>query len=438
MTWIIIGDKRSVEDCKIQLQSLKKFLEIRLKFSGITKITTTRFLRKDEVRIILESKILDKFRSQYNALTVDLGNDFNNIECRGGIQTVESVMQELHTYLKSVQGSVYRCTPLIRRLLINTKGKSNLKELLRSHGHVCAWRVVDDVCLVYGTSPEEVRSVIKIFNRVLVSEIIKLTDSQNELMQTMVGRAEITDVTAKYGGFLEIEISDHIMEVACTLRIREEVSGRLRNFLIRNEVIKTTQEVDNGLFKLLQRHHYEKLNTMRERCKTLLVDMTPFEDNSKCGFVLTGRHDFCMEAIREIENSLATLTCFEYTVGKVGFNSFIQTEKGREMMSAFESRYWCVVQLPNIYPSRQNKACVCHYGNKELIVSQEDISSVTSGLAYIPCQQTAKDSRTRADGKRFVLRVRRLNCTFCTIMNQCENEVISSLYCRTVALVDAY
>ena len=399
MNWVIIGDKESVEDCKCQLIALIKFLEIRLKASGTKNVTKAMFLKKEAVRIILESKILDTFRSQYKTLKVDFGDDFEYIKFRGDMQSVESGMQELHTYLQTVKGSVYKCSHLIRRLLNNTKGKSSLKELLRSHGLVGAWKIAEDTCIVYGTSLEDVRSVKKIFNRVLVSEKIKLSDEQNELMQSAIGRTEIKDVTRRYEGLLEVEIADHVAEIACTLRIQEEICSRLKKFLNRNEVIKTTQEVDNGLFNLIQHYHYDKLTTMQQRCKSILVEIIPFEENSKYGFVLTGRRDFCMIALRELENVLATLTSFEHTIKRVGFISFLKSEEGRGQVSSLESQNQCFVLFPNGSPIIQNKVCICHYDNKELIVLHDDISAVSTGLAYIPCQQSVRGTRIRADGK---------------------------------------
>ena len=308
-------------------------------------------------------------------------------------------MQELHTYLKKVKGFVYKCLPLILRLLNNTKGKSSLKGLLRSHCLVGAWRIVEDVCIVYGTSLEDVRSVMKIFDRILVSDIISLSDGQNELIQSKIGKTEIKDVTKRYEGLLEIEIADHVIEIACALRIQEEVCSILKKFLNRNEVIRTTQEVDNSLFKLLQHFHYDKLTTMQQKCKTILVEITPFEENYKCGLTITGRREFCMIALKELESVLATLTSFEHTIKRVGIIPFLQSEEGRGQVSTLESQNHCIIHFPKGIPLSQNKVCVCQFNKKELIVLHNDINAVTTGLAYIPVEQSVRGTRSRAGGK---------------------------------------
>ena len=396
MNWVIIGDKQSVEDCKCQLMALITFLEMRLKAAGTNKVTKTKFLIKERVCIILESKKLDKFRGHNDTLKVDFAEDFEHIKFYGDMQTVESVMQELHTYLQGVHGSVYNCSRLIRRWLNNTKGTSNLKELLRSHGLVSSWRIEEDTCIVYGSSLEDVRSVKKIFDRELVSEIIKLSDAQNELMHSGIGRAEIIDVTKRYEGFLEINIADHEVEIACLLRI-EEVRSRLREFLNQHEVIKTTQEVDNGLFKLLQQYHYDKLASMQQRCKTILVEVDTFEERAKCGFVLTGRREACMQGARELENLLATIPSFELTIKGVGLASFLQSEEGRDQIATFESKHRCIVNFANGIPDGQDKVRDCQYDdNKSLVLHDE------KGL---PCQLSVKETRSQVDGKYIYLHI---------------------------------
>ena len=398
MNWFIIGGKESVEDCKRQLLALIKFLEMRLKASGTHKITKTKFMTKHAVRIVLESKILDKFRSQFETLKVDFGDDFEHIKFRGEINAVDSAIQELHGYLQTVQGSVYKCPPLIRRLLNNTKVKSYLQELLRSHSLICAWRTAEDTCFVYGTSPEDVQSVKNIFKRVLVSETIELSEGQNELMKSRLGRTEIKVMIKTYEGFLEVEISDSSMEIACTRRIQEEVRGRLKKFSYRHEVIKTAQKVESGLFKLFQRYHFDKLTSLKQRCKNILVELNIFEEKFTCGFILTGKRDFCKIAVRELENVLATVTSFEHTIKRVGLISFLQSEEGRAQMSTLESKNQCIVHFSDGSPVSQNKVCVCQYDDRELIVLQGDISDMTTGLAYIPCQP-CKQMRSQADGK---------------------------------------
>ena len=388
--WVIIGDKQSVEDCKCQLMALIQFLEMRLKASGTNKVTKTKFLIKERVCIILESKKLDKFRGHNDTLKVDFAEDFEHIKFYGDMQAIESVMQELHTYLQTVQGSVYNCSRLIRRWLNNIKGTSNLKELLRSHGLVSSWRIEEDTCIVYGSSLEDVRSVKKIFDRVLVSEILKLSDAQNELMHSEIGRAEIIDETKRYEGFLEIKIADHEVEIACLLQI-EEVRSRLREFLIQHEVIKTAQKVDNGLFKLLQQYHYDKLALMQQRCKTILVEVNTFEERAKCGFVLTGRREVCMKAVRELENLLATIPSFKLTIKGVGLASFLQSEEGRDQIATFESKHRCIVNFANGIPDSQDKVRDCQYDDNKPLVLNDEI-----GLAG---QISVKETRSRVDGK---------------------------------------
>ena len=397
MTWIIVGDKESVENCKCQMITLIQFLEMRLKASGITTITKTMFLTK-YADLILESKLYE--RSHLETLKVDFDEKYEYIKVKGEKLAVESVMQELQSFLQAAKGSVYKGSPLILRLLNNTKVKANLKKLLRNRGLVSAWRIVEDICIVYGTSLEDVRSVKKIFIRRLVSETIKLSDGQNELMYSEKGKQEIAYMTNRYDGFLEIEISGHFMEIACTFEIQTEVRNILREFLNRHEVIKTIHEVDNGLFKLLQHYHDDKLAIMQQRCmKIMLVEVSPFEENSKCGFLLTGRREFCIEAARELEKVLATVTGFELTIKRVEFISFLRSEKGRGQIATFESENQCIVQFPNGSPISQNKVCVCQYDNKELIVLNDDISAVTKGLAYIPFQTSDKQTMSPADGK---------------------------------------
>ena len=402
MTWIIIGDKRSVDECQNQLKTLIKFLEMRMRAKGINTITKTMFLGK-HAYLVLEGKLDD--RSYIETLGVGINFDSEHVKCQGEKQAVEIIMQNLHSFVQKIEASVYERSPLVMKLLDNMKVKDSLKMLLKGRGLLSTWKIVDGICIVYGTSNKKIQSVKEILTRRLVSEVIKLTDGQTEVMHSEIGKAEIEYATKRYKGFLEVETSDKFIEIACTMEIQTAVRKLFQEFLNRHEVIKTIHEVDIGLLKLLRKHYPDKLADVQRRCKTMDVEVSPFHEKEKSGFLLNGRRESCLEATRELENVLAAITKFEFTIKRqVGHVSFLQSKEGLSQIATFESKHQCIVNFANDRPHSQNydsqtTGWVFKYDNTELIVVHDDIRTVTTGLAYIPCLSAADQIKSRTDGK---------------------------------------
>ena len=402
MTWVIIGDKRSVEECKTQLKTLIKFLEMRMRAKGINTITKTMFLDK-YADLVLEGKLFD--RKYFEKQGVKVNVDSEHVTFGGEKETVESVVEDLQSFLQKIEASVYKCSPLVLKLLGNTNVKNSLRKLLKGRGLVSTWKMVDGICIVYGTSPKNVQSVMGILKRNLVSEVIKLTDGQTELIHSEIGRAEIEYAAKRYGGFLIVDTSDKLLEIICTMEIQAEVRKLFNEFLNRHEVIKAIHEVDIGLLKLLRKHHHDKLADVQRRCKSMNVEVIPSQEKSKSGFLLTGRRESCLEATRELEKILATITKLEFTIKKrVGHVSFLQSKEGHSQIATFESKHHCIVYFANERPHSQNSESqttgwVFKYDNTELMVLHEDIRTVTTGLAYIPCLSAADQIKSMTDGK---------------------------------------
>lgn len=398
MNFIIIGEKSSVEECKRQLQALINFLELRRKASKDYNSTKTKYMARHEIRLVFESKILDKLRSQNGGLHIDVCDNFEYIQFRGEMSAVDNAMGEFQTYLRKVQGSVYKCSKMVRCLLNCAEVKAHLQELLRNQGLLCAWRATENTCIIYGTSEGDRQSVKDLFRKILVSRTINLSQGQEELLQSRLGRTEIKVMKKNYQGCLEVEISGSSLQFTCIQRVQGDICKRLQKFLYKHEVIKTAQEVDFGIFQYLQRFSWDKVVDLKKRCKDILVEMSWFEEKPKCGFVLSGKRDFCKIASTMLEKMLNKVTRFEYSIKGVGLSSFLQSDSGRAQMSDLEAKYQCVLHFPDGSAITQNKVCFCQYGDKEIVVLQDDINSVSAELAYIPCSPSSEEMKSKVEG----------------------------------------
>ena len=398
MNFTIVGDKKSVEESKQQLLALISFLELRLKASKVYRTTKTKYMARHEIRMVFESKLLDKYQKKTDLVQVEVCDKFEYVRFTGDMHTVDTAMKELHNYLKSINGEVYKCSTLVRRLLNNPQTKSLLQQLLRDHNLACAWVATEEVCIIYGTSNEDIQFVNNIFRKFLVTETIHFSQGQKGILQSKLGIAEVHIIKKLNEGYLEVETSDSSVEIACVQRIRDDVSKRIKKYLQKHEVVKTVQELDSGMFQFMERFCQERISKLKDHCKNILVDLTAFEEKLKCGYVLTGKREFCKIALRDLEKVLVNVTSFEHTLKRVGLVQFLQSETGRAQVSALESEHRCVLHYSDGSPICQSKICACQYKGKEIMVLQEDIGSVSSGLAYIPCTPSGDEMKHNVEG----------------------------------------
>ena len=361
-----------------------------MKASKFYRSTKVKYLSRHEMRIVFESNLLAELRKQYRSLCIDVCDDFECVKLKGEMQEGNAAIAELQNYLKKVEGKVYKCSKLVRVLLTTSETKQYLQQLLRNRDLASAWKITDNICIIYGISTEDICCVEEIFNKVLITDIIQLSDGQKGLLQTKLGIAEVSHITSTYNGNLEIDISETTVEFACIQRIQEEVTKRLKKFLHKHEAVTTVQELQCGIFHFLQRFRREEMDDLKNRCQEILVEITSFEENLKCGIVLTGKRDFCKTAFLEVEKLLTGITSCEHTLKGFGLIPFFQSQSGRSLTLALETNSNCILQFPDGSSFCQKKVCVCRYMDFEFVVLHEDISSIPTGLAYIPCSPSCE------------------------------------------------
>ena len=339
------------------------------------------------MRIVSESNLLAGFRKQYLSLCIDVCDGSECVKFKGEMQEVNAAIAELQNYLKKVEGKVYKCSKLVRVLLTKSETKQYLQQLLHNRGLASAWKITDNICIIYGISTEDILCVKEIFSKVLITDIIQLSDEQKGLLQTKLGIAEVKDIANTYNGSLEIGISETTVELACIQRIQEEVTKRLKKFLHKDEVVRTVHDLEYGIFHFLQRFRREEMDDLKNQ---YLVEMTSFEENFKCGIALTGKRDVCKIAFLEVEKLLTGITSCEHTLKGFDLIQFFQSQSGRSQIIALETNSNCILQFPDGSSFSEKTVCVCHYMDFEFVVLQDDTSSIPTGLAYIPCSPSSR------------------------------------------------
>lgn len=221
------------------------------------------------------------------------------------------------------------------------------------------WDVVKSVQLyMYSAEKQELDEAINILTSTLKEFSVNIHADLVTVIRSQKKESVIDKLEEKYQGLTKIAVRGDKLHVATVDYLVSHIKAEIDNYIDLHQCVKEFMEVQNSrylYFMKFKRQEFIEIERQYSRCG---VTISSINGNRKKGFEVSGKKDFCKEAIQKLGQIIANISQSEITLDWAGLADFLRSEEGNYALQHIELTDSCVLKVHTVSANEERTAAL--------------------------------------------------------------------------------
>jgi len=228
-------------------------------------------------------------------------------------------------------------------LLFMKETRDYIKKLMMKKKIIGVWDVYKGTQLfMYSADHEELQQAIDILHECLKEFTVNIEPQAATALLREGDHSILAKLQQEHAGQIKVAVRDQRIQVATVDTFEAVVKCEIDKFRDLHQRVTEFCRVDSSKYRYLMQFKKKEISEIKNQVSRQNVKVT--ENNNGCGFEVSGKKDFCIEAISKLRQIVDNVSQATENYNWPGFGEYLKSEEGKETLISLELTNKCVLQ----------------------------------------------------------------------------------------------